>query len=423
MVLTGGEMQDDAESGLACLDAADGTVRWKVKTSEDSYNGFPQLMRVDGNELIMVGTARGGVILVHLADGGVFWEWHPAKADPSMFHFSTAGPTLSVDGRIVVASNKPQKESEVEARGCVRLFDNIGKKPTTPVWEYDNELQLTQVCTVVPKKFTGACGRDLALAPFGHQICGGENDKNVITKLGPFRGEIIALDMETGKVQWTFIAPPVRSCYSAGMSQGDQIPPDAFSNVILDSRGTGYVTWQGGFVFAINCADGSELSRYETGTTANGTPTMAPGMLVVEGFDRIICWHDSDLEDEWIAENKDDPRAFKLESTCHADATKEAGFGKLMFERPLDEDLTILDGPPAAGPCWIVVGGVSSGGIVVRRGEGTKTEELGRVGTGARLLEKELVGERLHYQRLSGDGPAEGWVSLKFKATPLVERQ
>jgi len=45
-----------------------------------------------------------------------------------------------------------------------------------------------------------------------------------------------------------------------------------------------------------------------------------------------------------------------------------------------------------------------------------------RVSTGALVEELELVGERLHYKLREGTGPADGWVSLKLKEKPLVQK-
>ena len=36
--------------------------------------------------------------------------------------------------------------------------------------------------------------------------------------------------------------------------------------------------------------------------------------------------------------------------------------------------------------------------------------------------ELELVNDRLHYQKLSGDGPAKGWVSLQLKGKELMRK-
>jgi len=70
---------------------------------------------------------------------------------------------------------------------------------------------------------------------------------------------------------------------------------------------------------------------------------------------------------------------------------------------------------------WEVVGGVDKGGIIVRKGKDTaSTAETERLSTGALVLELELEGERLRYQRLQGKGPNEGWVSLKLKTKDLL---
>ncbi|CAE7553261.1 unnamed protein product [Symbiodinium necroappetens] len=72
---------------------------------------------------------------------------------------------------------------------------------------------------------------------------------------------------------------------------------------------------------------------------------------------------------------------------------------------------------------WEVVGGGDKGGILVRSGQATSSDQLSeRLSTGARVEELELVGERLHYKLVSGAGPAEGWVSLSLKDKRLLQR-
>mmetsp|Transcript_95623 Transcript_95623/g.214081 ORF Transcript_95623/g.214081 Transcript_95623/m.214081 type:complete len:727 (+) Transcript_95623:113-2293(+) len=67
------------------------------------------------------------------------------------------------------------------------------------------------------------------------------------------------------------------------------------------------------------------------------------------------------------------------------------------------------------GRLWEVVGGGDKGGIVVRTGLDTASPFLGeRLTTGALVQELSLQGLRLNYRRLTGGGPAEGWVSVKL---------
>jgi len=74
------------------------------------------------------------------------------------------------------------------------------------------------------------------------------------------------------------------------------------------------------------------------------------------------------------------------------------------------------------GPFWLVVGGGKAGGITVRKDQGLKSAELGRLSNGAKVRQLNLRGERLHYEKVSGDGPDFGWVSLSFKGADLVKR-
>eukprot|EP00747_Dinoflagellata_sp_TGD_P031115 gnl/TRDRNA2_/TRDRNA2_135076_c0_seq1.p1 gnl/TRDRNA2_/TRDRNA2_135076_c0~~gnl/TRDRNA2_/TRDRNA2_135076_c0_seq1.p1 ORF type:complete len:239 (+),score=49.53 gnl/TRDRNA2_/TRDRNA2_135076_c0_seq1:216-932(+) len=63
-------------------------------------------------------------------------------------------------------------------------------------------------------------------------------------------------------------------------------------------------------------------------------------------------------------------------------------------------------------PVWIVIGGKDKGGILVREGQDLKSPDLGRIATDARVREVERVGDRLRYEKLEGDGPESGWVSM-----------
>jgi len=71
---------------------------------------------------------------------------------------------------------------------------------------------------------------------------------------------------------------------------------------------------------------------------------------------------------------------------------------------------------------WEVVGG-QKGGILVRVGrELDSAEAPSRLDYGALIEEQELKGERLRYRLLDGNGPDEGWVSLKLKGKDLVAK-
>lgn len=74
------------------------------------------------------------------------------------------------------------------------------------------------------------------------------------------------------------------------------------------------------------------------------------------------------------------------------------------------------------GRSWIVTGGEGRGGIIVRRGEGFDTEPFKfKLATGTTIEELEIVGNRLHYKRLVGDGPDWGWVNIIHNGKRLVQ--
>jgi len=67
-----------------------------------------------------------------------------------------------------------------------------------------------------------------------------------------------------------------------------------------------------------------------------------------------------------------------------------------------------------SGQRWEVVDAGSSDGVIVRKGkEKTSAEEKDRLEEGAVVEQEELVGERLKFKKVSGKGPASGWVSIK----------
>jgi len=72
---------------------------------------------------------------------------------------------------------------------------------------------------------------------------------------------------------------------------------------------------------------------------------------------------------------------------------------------------------------WKVVGGADKGGILVREGYGTSSPALdARLATGATVEERELKGDRIRFSKLSGEGPSEGWASVRLPGKDLLVR-
>merc|ERR1712226_776534 len=75
------------------------------------------------------------------------------------------------------------------------------------------------------------------------------------------------------------------------------------------------------------------------------------------------------------------------------------------------------------GMKWKVVGAGDGKGILVRRTESLLSQQFNaRLATGTLVMATDDVtsSNRLHYERLSGDGPDYGWVSLTSKGTDLL---
>lgn len=74
----------------------------------------------------------------------------------------------------------------------------------------------------------------------------------------------------------------------------------------------------------------------------------------------------------------------------------------------------------AIGRHWTVNGGGAKG-IRVRKGEELNSPELPmRLSKYSVVEEMELIGDRLHYKKLAGEGPNYGWVSVKVKGAALL---
>jgi len=72
---------------------------------------------------------------------------------------------------------------------------------------------------------------------------------------------------------------------------------------------------------------------------------------------------------------------------------------------------------------WEIVGGAEKGGILVRDGEDLSSHPTSeRLSTGSTVQELELMGERLHFRRVTGSGPDEGWISVSLKDKILARR-
>lgn len=71
---------------------------------------------------------------------------------------------------------------------------------------------------------------------------------------------------------------------------------------------------------------------------------------------------------------------------------------------------------------WCVTATNDKGGILTRTGKDLASPECSsRLATGALVREVELSGERLSFEKITGEGPEKGWVSTRLKDKVLME--
>mmetsp|Transcript_52501 Transcript_52501/g.150491 ORF Transcript_52501/g.150491 Transcript_52501/m.150491 type:complete len:222 (-) Transcript_52501:66-731(-) len=99
------------------------------------------------------------------------------------------------------------------------------------------------------------------------------------------------------------------------------------------------------------------------------------------------------------------------------------------FQMPRPEELDSrytyglgVPDPGTRGSVYLVVGGSAAGGLLVRRAAALDSQIYRyRLRTGAKIEALEApVDGRLHYKRLTGEGPDFGWVSMSLKGQELV---
>uniref|UniRef100_A0A7S2MA08 Uncharacterized protein n=1 Tax=Alexandrium andersonii TaxID=327968 RepID=A0A7S2MA08_9DINO len=102
-------------------------------------------------------------------------------------------------------------------------------------------------------------------------------------------------------------------------------------------------------------------------------------------------------------------------STSRGRTAKEIALQRHTQMEPMQDDQEVL----RPNQLWLVVGGLESGGILVREGQDRASPECPqRLSTGAVVEEMQRVENRLEYRRIRGDGPDLGWISIRRTNTP-----
>merc|ERR1719446_298800 len=78
---------------------------------------------------------------------------------------------------------------------------------------------------------------------------------------------------------------------------------------------------------------------------------------------------------------------------------------------------------PMSDDTWEVVGGASTGGIIVRSGKDKQSPECpARLSTGSKIRVVEATASRVSYELVCGEGPQKGWVNIQFQGRDLIAK-
>uniref|UniRef100_A0A7S4RH45 Pyrrolo-quinoline quinone repeat domain-containing protein n=1 Tax=Alexandrium monilatum TaxID=311494 RepID=A0A7S4RH45_9DINO len=455
----------------------DGSTAWFRYVDYMIYNFLPSVYE-DEDKFVFSDNA-GGLYCWRISDGTTIWE---DLTIPENFGSFTTGHCCSCpNGVIYNAYNLKPPVSAVWNKGAgaggvirANVLETGERK-----WlrHFDCECHVAPVC--VPKGdgyLVVACQGSqggFAPPPDGSML---PDDSHAWPSGDAWEAWIVAFDAETGDEVWRFALPVWRRYEARGSYSGDIFLPDCFGSPTATADGKVYTIHWSGIMYCLESATGEVLSQVDVMSSSQAAPVVYPGTILAPTAYNVRAFRDESLELAWLekARAKGDPRADprlwpsreQVLTQADKDATdimlhvrpevivfpktkcipiappdknysKETWDAKtlrLMAKNQPEEAKPAAPAAPQAAkkeaakpgdgepPLWVVVGGEKTGGINVRKDQGLKSAELGRLSHGAKVKELGLKGERLHYEKVSGDGPDFGWVSLSFKGTELIRR-
>jgi len=280
--LVGGNLQ------IVALNGTDGHVlwRWTVPDGKSVYNWIGSF--VDGPPSIVFSNNEGRPYRIRLCDGTMLWEGPTTVPSdkPWQLDFSTGGLIVGPNGVVYGTSNFKN------ATGKFGLLSAFNITNGEVLWRRPQAMAANNAPSV---------GKLSSGGPLSVVIAIGENANfpdPVAEALGHYidgspvawPSALIAVDAATGEpTGWGWAPPPHRR----PQAEGDHFPnhiclPDAWSNGAIDGSGTVFIGHMSGHIFAVRDADGDgridedegEVAKFYGGRCYQGSPGLAPGMLV-----------------------------------------------------------------------------------------------------------------------------------------------
>mmetsp|Transcript_85276 Transcript_85276/g.276105 ORF Transcript_85276/g.276105 Transcript_85276/m.276105 type:complete len:467 (-) Transcript_85276:116-1516(-) len=263
---------------MVAMDAKGGNIKWSFKLDVPVYNVLAAIK--DGS--VVFSDCTGSPFRLRLSDGAVIWHPGPAGGNGTEVQrgFSTGGAVIGPNGVVYVTSNamvngKPQ--------GHVTAFRFEDGRL---LWRQSTGYEANNAAAVGP---LGTSGRLAVVVGVGSNPDMPDLMMQLLRKppTNEKRGRVLALDAETGAQIWQHELPMWH-----GWAAGDTIVPnhvclpDSFGNPALAADGTVYVGFESGLFYGIRDQDGNgriegdEVASFDTGNAFQGSPGIAPGLLV-----------------------------------------------------------------------------------------------------------------------------------------------
>jgi outer membrane protein assembly factor BamB len=281
---------------LVALHASDGSEAWHFDIDGLVYNVLEGIQ--DGR--VVFSTGFGKVFCLDLQTGRVIWE--TAKPQGGDYAMSTGGAMLGSNGIVYVTWNEaplgengqPAPVSPIDpSNGMVGAysFEN-----GTRIWTADfPTFSANNAATVGP---SGPGGKLAVVVGVGSNPSI-PNGGDVTSGTGPAHpARVVALDAVTGAEFWSYTLPTWHGAAMGDDQRLDICLPDAFSNAAIGADGTVYFGFQNGNFYALRDDDGdgsisdSEVSTWFTGAAFQGSPGLAPGMVVATPCDGMHVWRE-----------------------------------------------------------------------------------------------------------------------------------
>jgi len=262
---------------LVALGAKDGSFKWSFEPEVPVYNVLAAIK--DGS--VVFSNLFGDPYRLRLADGSVIWHAGPAGGNSSGVSraFSTGGAVIGPNGVVYVTSNTDHDARE----GHVSAFSF---EDGSLLWRRSTGYEANNAAAVGQ---LGPGGRLAVVVGVGANPDMPDQKLQALhqapTSEKPAR--VLALDAESGAELWRHELPTWH-----GWAAGDTIVPhhiclpDSFGNPALAADGTVYVGFESGHLYGIRDKDGNgriegdEVSSFDTGNAFQGSPAIAPGLLV-----------------------------------------------------------------------------------------------------------------------------------------------